>query len=634
MDSKTSYSDNIEELLKQSKDNFNAFKIIREKLTKPTISVEYTNFLQTLTEHLHELPLNSVKKLLFSSIDPNNWMILNNPTVSECMINLYVTSISYFPNLTYEICEYCINQVFYLKDSIEQLNAIDHLNNLNSIAIDFFTGLSQNISHSTPILVDLLIKRFPNWRKPVRELLWATFSILSLLSCQKASKLLSNTDKCNVLSMIFTAIIELELNPDGVTHENLLPLFDETTPMHAVLQKFDKTDLEAHLNNLFNVIQGSIVDDKNWLKIELLSWLLISYISSICTKGNDDSTSSSPSSTPQFDWDLLCSIFRRARDLFSEYILPVNIPLLAYPMICFYMCSLRGGLVISFIDFLWNTIKDEHRDQGSRLMALSYLCFILVNGKFCFIDLVIEILHNMTTWCIDYTYRHRRQLMVDGGVVHSTILVTENKLYYAVCDVLIYIFVQLHSELLRKEHLESCNRLPMAQISISPFKPLLHTPRRLRQTFFQIISVYHMSWSTIGLTQSINDDVLKESNEAVLDWMTVESIRSLQPSNILQMSGGCTLSLSSIVINRLFRDIRLGERLISSNNSNNNNSNENVPEQGESNSIYGVQEKVPLKSPRKNKRKASSVEDLEVESTTTTNGGLITKHSKIDETST
>ncbi|CAH8861357.1 unnamed protein product [Trichobilharzia szidati] len=626
MDSQTSNSDNIEELLKQSKDNFNAFKSIRERLTKPTVSVEYTNFVQTLTEHLHELPLNSVKKLLFSSIDPVDWMILNNPTVSENMINLYVISISYFPNLTYEICEYCINQVFYFKDSIEQLDTINHLNNLNSIAIDFFTALCQNISHSTPILVDLLIKRFPNWRKPVKELLWATFSILSLLSCQKASKLLSNTDKCNVLSMIFTAIIELELNPDGVTHENLLPLFDETTPIYAILQKFDKTDLEAHLNNLFNIIQGSIVDDKNWLKIELLSWLLISYISSICTKGNDDSTSSSSSSTPQFDWDLLCSIFRRARDLFSEYILPVNVPLLAYPMVCFYMCSLRGGLVISFIDFLWNTIKDEHRDQGSRLMALSYLCFILVNGKFCFIDLVIEIMHNMTTWCIDYTYRHRRQL-----TVHSTVLLSENKLYYAVCDVLIYIFVQLHSELLRKEHFESCNRLPMAQISISPFKPLLHTPRRLRQTFFQIISVYHMSWSTIGLTQSINaddDDVLKENNAALLNWMTVDSIRSLLPSNILRMLSSrncCPLSLSSITINRLFRDIRLGERLIS------NNSN-NVLQQGESNSNCDVQEKVSPKSPRKSKRKASSVEDLGVESTT--NGGLIAKHSKIDETST
>ncbi|CAH8573330.1 unnamed protein product [Heterobilharzia americana] len=327
--------------------------------------------------------------------------------------------------------------------------------------------------------------------------------------------------------------------------------------------------LETNINVLFNSIQNSIVIDKNWLKLELLCWLLMSYISSICVK-----TDNTPSL--EFDWDLLCSIFRRARDIFSEHILPVNIYLSAYPMICFYMCSLRGGLVISFVDFLWNAVKDEHRDQGSRLMALSYLCFLLVNGKFCFIDLVLEIMHDMATWCIDYTYRHRR--LLTGA--HTNLLSSDNKIYY--------------------EHFESCNRLPIAQISISPFKPMLNMSEELRRAFFQIISAYHLSWSTIGLTQSLCDrNNHQMKNDSLL---TVEVIRSLKPSKVFHMpENKCALSLSSAVINGLFRNINLGECMISSQ--------QDISVSKDNH--YNSHNIVSSISPRRKKRKASTIGETE-----------------------
>ncbi|KAH8857571.1 RNA polymerase I-specific transcription initiation factor RRN3 [Schistosoma japonicum] len=538
---------NIGKLIKQSNEDFKAFKIIREKFVSAVSSDEFSDFLQALTNNLHQFTANNVKKLLLDNSNTRNWMTSNNPIISMNMINLYVTCITYFPNFVNEICELYVNQVFYLKDFIEQLNGANY-SNLNNIAVEFFATLCHNVPQTVSIIVDLLIKRFPNWRKPVKELIWATYSISFFLSNSKSSKLLTPTHKCAIISVILTAIIDLELNPDGIQCENLLASFENTT-VNMVFQKFDKSVLEEKLGALFDTIQDFVTNDKNWLKLELICWLFVSYISSICTIETNDSSSR------ELNWDLLCSVFRCARDLFSEHILPVNICLIAYPMICFYMCSLRGGLAVNFADFLWTVVKNNHRDQVSRLMALSYLCFLLVHGKFCFVDLIIEILHDIATWCVDYTYRNRNLLTS----THSNALLSENKIYYATCNVLVYIFVQLHSELLSPKYFESCNRLPMAQISISPFKPLLYMPMELRQTFFRIISAYHLSWSIIGLTQSINDrDTFKNDTP-----LTVKTIESLTPSNIIHIpKNTCSLSLSSLAITCLFRQVNLGKRLI------------------------------------------------------------------------
>ncbi|KAK4468071.1 hypothetical protein MN116_008244 [Schistosoma mekongi] len=538
---------NIDKLIKQSNEDLKAFKIIREKFLGAVSSGEFSDFVQALTNNIHEFTENNVKKLLLDNSNTHNWMTCNNPMIFKNMINVYVTCITYFPNFVNEICELYVNQVFYLKDFIEQLNG-ENYSKLNNIAVEFFTTLCHNVPQTVSIIVDLLIKRFPNWRKPVKELIWATYNISFFLSNNKSSELLTSTHKCSIISVILTAIIDLELNPDGIQSENLLASFENTT-VNKVFQKSDKSVLEGNVGALFDIIQDLVTNDKNWLKLELICWLFVSYISSICTTETNDSSSG------ELNWESLCSVFRCARDLFSEHILPVNVCLIAYPMVCFYMCSLRGGLAINFSDFLWTVVKNNHRDQVSRLMALSYLCFLLVNGKFCFVDLIIEMLHDIATWCVDYTYRNRNLLTS----THSHVLLSENKIYYAVCDVLVYIFVQLHSELLSSKYFESCNRLPIAQIILSPFKPLLYTPVELRQAFFRIISAYHLSWSIIGLTQSINDrDTFKNDTP-----LTVKTIESLIPSNIIHIpKNTCSLSLSSPTISCLFRHVNLGKRLI------------------------------------------------------------------------
>ncbi|CAH8625637.1 unnamed protein product [Schistosoma rodhaini] len=581
----------IIDLIKQSNDNFKSFKLIREKFSNSISTTEFNDFLSILTNHLNELTSNHVKKLLLDNINTLNWFTYNhNSVVYLNIINLYITSLTYYPNLLYDICEFYINQIFYLKDFINEQLKIENLNQFIDFSIDFFISLCQMIPQSISIIIDLLIKRFPNWRKSIKELIWATYQLLYLLSNQKSSKLLTHTHKCDILSILFRVIIDLELNPDGIQCENLLVLFDntttssstttsDTTNINLLFHQFDPMMLKTNLILFFHTIEQLIIHDKNWLKLELICWLLITHISSICTEMNKNSSI-------ELNWNLLCTIFRRVRDLFSEHILPVNVTMVAFPMICFYICSLRGGLVINFIDFLWNIIKDHCRDQGSRLMALSYLCFLLVNGKFCFIDLIIEMMHDMSTWCIDYAYRHRGVLMTASN---STTSLSDNKLYYAICNVLIYIFVQLHSELLDDEHFQSCNRLPIAQISISPFKPLVHIPKELRQLFFRIISTYHLSWSMLGLIQSIHEqDHL--NNEIPL---TIEMIQSMIPSQMIHIpKNQCLLSLSSPIINCLFRNIHLGKRFMN--------------QQVDNSEDHSKSISVPLTSSSRRKRKAES----------------------------
>ncbi|CAH8603797.1 unnamed protein product [Schistosoma bovis] len=399
------------------------------------------------------------------------------------------------------------------------------------------------------LLIDLLIKHFPNWRKSIKELLWSTYHLIYLLCHQQLRKLLTNIHKCNLLSILFHIIIDIELNPNGIQHENALKLFEKTM-IYSLFEKFDPTILKTNLGVLFHTIEqkDGMIDDKNWFKLELISWLLITHFNSICIEINDKSLI-------ELNWNLLCTIFRHVRDLFSEHILPVNIYMVGYPIICFYICSLRGGIVINFIDFLWNIVKDHQRDQDSRLMALSYLCFILVNGKFCFIELIIEIMHDISTWCIDYTYRNRTILTY----CNSIYLLSEHKVYYAICNVLIYIFVQLHSELLKDEYFQNCNRLPIAQICISPLKPLIHIPIELRQIFFHIISTYQLSWSMISLTQSIHEQDYFNNDIS----LTIEMIQSIRPNKIIHIpKNKCLLSLSLSMINCLFRSINLGKCLM------------------------------------------------------------------------
>ncbi|CAH8536556.1 unnamed protein product [Schistosoma turkestanicum] len=566
--------ENITELIKQSNENIKAFKFIQEKFSNPLSTNEFIDFLQIITNNLHELTANNLKKLLFDNVNPFHWMILNNSTINMYIINLYVTSITYFPNFLHELCEFYVTQVFYLKHSIEQQQPLntEHFNNFTHIALEFFNCLCQNLPQSITILVELLIKRFPNWRKSMKELIWSTYNLLFLLSNSKAVKLFTDNQICDLLSVILMCIIDLELNPDGVQCENVLGLF-ENTSLYTIFEKFDKTLFETNVSVLFNaiIIQQSNNNhsnhDKNWLKLELICWLLISYISSICKEEEKEETNG------KFNWNLLCAIFRRIRDLFTEHIIPVNVHLVGYPMICFYMCSLRGGLVINFIDYLWNTIiKDQHRDEESRLMALSYLCFFVIHGKFCFIDLIIELMHDMCTWCIDYTYRNRRLFTnsshssssSSSSSLVSLLSSAENKLYYAICNVLIYLFVQLHSELLNDQYYQQCHRLPIAQICLSPFKPFMNMPVELRQIFFQIISTYHLSWSLmIGLTQSINQPApsIGDNQKSI----SVEMIQSFAiiPSKFISVpKNKCNLSLSLSIFNHLFRSIQLGERFI------------------------------------------------------------------------
>ncbi|CAI2731755.1 unnamed protein product [Schistosoma spindalis] len=506
MDSEINQSNvqDIIQLIKQSNNDIKSFQLLYEKLTNSISINELNDFLEILINHLHELQINTIKKLLLDNINLLHWINYNDSIIYKNIINLYITCITYYPNLIYNLCDFYINHIFYLKHIInEQLN-YQYLNQFINFSLEFFISIYQLLpiqSMNIDLLIDLLIKQFPNWRKSIKQLFWSTYHIIYILCHKKLLNLLTNIHKCNLLSILFHIIIEIELNPNGInSNENILKLF-ENTSIYTLFEKFDQTILEIHLNNFFHTIDhiDLMISDKNWFKLELISWLLITHMNSIVfIKTNNNNNSSI-----ELNWNLLCIIFRYIRDLFSEHILPVNMYLIGYPIICFYICSLRGGLIINFIDFLWNIIKNNQRDENSRLMALNYLCFILINGKFCYIELIIEIMHDLATWCIDYTYRNRIHLIHCHSTNLSLLLLSQNKIYYAICNVLIYIFVQLHSELLNEQYLDSCNRLPIGQILLSPYKPLLYIPIELRHIFFYIISKYQLNWSMISLTQLI-----------------------------------------------------------------------------------------------------------------------------------
>lgn len=517
------------------------------QIYQPVPGPDYDKLLLSITDQSHKLSFDLAKQIIISLSSPCMWINWNRPIISAA-INLISTLLSLFDELSSDICNLFVHFIYY-KDKLDYYDK-EVLRSVNTMFTELYSTLSRAHPQITTLLVQLLIVKLPNWRKTTFELLYAFHNVIALISSPETSLCLTLNNKCELVSAVCEALIDLELNPDGYEVDNISLTFLKTS-----VAKITPTSEFIMIRESGYELLSTIPQDNNcsWMKIELISWLILSNLSLILS-----ASTHSTNNEIKLNWDLLCAIFRQIRNFFSQYVLPVEAHLTAFPQICFYLCSLRGGLAINFVEFLWNAVKDEHRDNGSRIISLSYLVSVVTQGSYYLLDLVIELLHDMASWCVDYTYRRRASVLAE----HTSLLISQNKVYYAVYDALIYVFVQLHASLLdSKFYCESCERLPIAQINISPFKPLLYLPDDLRCSFLNIISQYNLSWSNISLAQSVIKEHVQtnENNNFVLD---LHSIKNLKPSNLFSLPLLCNLSLTSEnFIKPLLRVTKLGQKM-------------------------------------------------------------------------
>nr|VZI40143.1 unnamed protein product [Spirometra erinaceieuropaei] len=150
-------------------------------------------------------------------------------------------------------------------------------------------------------------------------------------------------------------------------------------------------DLEAHVDLTDYSIQNSVLathDDlletssfeKNVLQVlEVLCLSDCNERSKLMFDARPDSQV--PAKMNKKDWSQLCSIFRCMRTRFFH---------------------LRPGVAVSYAESLWNFVRDVRQPTESRVRCVAYLSDTLARSNYESPEVLLELLHDMTSW------HHRR----------------------------------------------------------------------------------------------------------------------------------------------------------------------------------------------------------------------------------
>lgn len=480
------------------------------------------------------------------SSDSVNWFDCGKG-VTDRIVSLLTTLVSQFPEWTSSVCRILWELLLPHPGSVDE-----KLHDINMRVVKLTTklllSLSQVAEQIPQIFSGCMAKKFPTWRGSTQELFTVVSNVLCLLSTPSVIECLSHEIRCSVLRRIFYLITDVELYAD---HATIPPLTNnDAAELSFDLPTGADQSLKAVQENSMKVFT-TIVGNANsyYTRLDLVTWLVSSHLRFVCA--------STETTEEKLDWPFLRAVFKSMRDVFSERVLPLNTTMDALPLLMFQLCSLRGGLMINFAEFLWRSVKEESRDLGSRITALAYLTYLMVRLNGCFIELTIELLNDMTAWCVDFVYRHR-------GLVLGTqtkFSIPETRLYYAVCDAIVYSIVQLHAVLLDSKHFyESCELLPLAQIALSPLKPWSNMPRDLFSVFNHLGVVYGLNCFAL-LPQLGHKDGDSDPLTIGTNVLDVECLSNLETSNCfsLPLQNNClpaTLSCTS----HLFRPACVGKR--------------------------------------------------------------------------
>ncbi|THD23296.1 hypothetical protein D915_005623 [Fasciola hepatica] len=486
---------------------------------------EFVGLIHALRDRVHLLPEHLVRQLLEPLSDPNSWKDCDTSLIEE-VTQLLISIAVHFNDLSQDMVDILVLLIF----TESAASASDD----KKLSVQFFKQLMKVAPQSERLITERLLHKFPGWRRPSKDLLWPTMNGLFLFCSSETAKFLSASSKAAFASKLCHMLIDLEFSLDDAdrvsTPQNSKPPVDDEDfkSMRTITCRFVEEKISTDTGN-------------NWMKLDLLTWFVLSHLRFLCAR--------SDSTKPELDWSLLCTVFKRMRELFSQHILPVSTFLTAFPLVFLFTTTLRGGLMVNLTEFLWTVVKDEHKITENRINALSFLTFLMTRVNACFLDLVIELLHEMAGWCVDYVYQNRSRL--SRAKIHD--LPQTNMVYYAVCDSLFFTITQLHASLFDSIYYRSsCDRMPLAQIILSPLNPMSHMKVALRDSISLLASAYNLGWSmiTVGMGSHLEDP------------LTCCRLGQLEPSSLFSLPFSAPrLPLSESFLPRMLRCPRLGKAL-------------------------------------------------------------------------
>ncbi|CAL8083645.1 unnamed protein product [Calicophoron daubneyi] len=548
LDDDSDLSNIAEAVRKWNSDDFPSFASCVTKLLDPQSqpSDALGTLLRSLQNAVYILPVHLAKQLCECFYEPHIWTVCGDPVPAETT-KLLLTLSAQFPCLLFTICNILLRLLFP-KPPCGSSNLI-HCCSYQSVVKTFLKGLLSAVPQAETVLVDQMIQNFPNWRKPTAEILIATYNTFHLISTIDYCSLFSDASKQKLVAFLCEFTIELELNPENCAFVELNASSVLPTGLEYTTDPVGRKCIADYVERFLDEITPE--SNKHWIKLEMVTWLILSHMHFVCSCGATER----PKAKPTLNWNLLCSIYRRLRDIFTQHIIPVRMRVVAFPLICFYVCSLRKGLPVSFSESLWNSVKDVQQDIGTRINALSYLTWGMARLKCFFADLVIELLVDMTSWCIDYAYQHRNVSCYNcKGEIGS-----ENSIYHAVCGSVFYSIVQLHAILLdSKPNRMRLEHLPLAQIKLSHLSPWSNMLPELRWAFREVASTYKISCYPLGFSQPDQEEPCLE--------MKPETLEQVKPGEWFSLfSSGPSLTLSQPFLQSIVRRCVVGKQFTSGN---------------------------------------------------------------------
>ncbi|VDD78128.1 unnamed protein product [Mesocestoides corti] len=332
-----------------------------------------------------------------------------------------------------------------------------------------------SLPHFESQFIGCLERTLPSWGRPTPQLFTALANALRL--CYETPQLLSPSSIQQLLCFCFTLLIDIEVNIEPtITSSAECPLSKLSLP-------FDVDHFTKNKQLIFETLS-----DKSPPATPLF-WLSVMSLSLIFPGGNSELVDQS---AKKRRWAFMCAVFRDMRTRFFHRVLPVQSAFAAYPLLLIYMCSLRPGLVVNFLESLWKFVKDTRQPNEVRVRCLNYLADYLARSNHVSNEIIVEQLHDMAAWCVEYTYFRRNRLSSQFKKMFA-----EHTLFYIIFESIVFVLTYRQIEIIgTPKYRHSCTFLPLGQLINCPFKPLDRLTSGLRSHFLAVSFAYKMNWTS------------------------------------------------------------------------------------------------------------------------------------------
>lgn len=429
-------------------------------------SADVDTFMDDCLRLSHRFPENLADILCEVLLQSKPWYSFNPGTSNTCLLFL-VNMATRFDNLAKRLlphlCDIICSPLSYQPSNSDVDNVELSFGGLH----EFFASMPQ----FEGFFIDCLCEKIPGWARPAPQLFLSLANVLRL--CYDSPRLFSDASTEQLLCACFNLLSDIETNTEPIAL-----FYSQTELLFSKLNDpFNPDELEKNKKIICEFLTDEFPSSAP------VFWLLAVSLLKMFPKKRDKVAK-------KHEWALMCAVFKSLRTRFFHFVLPIQSDFVVYPLLLIFMSGLRPGLVVNLVEKSWAFVVDTRKPDEVRIRCMRHLADYLARSCHCTTEIVVEQLHDLAAWCVEYTYFRRGRLSS-----HLKVMFREHRLFYTVFESIIYILTYRQAELIGTPNgRHSCADLPLVQLINCPFKPLTALDSSLRSHFQTLSFAYKLSW--------------------------------------------------------------------------------------------------------------------------------------------